>query len=395
MRRSWIVGQKEILDTVRDSRTLLLAFVLPLVMYPCIFITVGQVMRTNQAKEEQAELRVAIAGAEHAPGLPAILAAARQVTLVRVELGPAAVRQQLVEVVVAVPPGHEAAVLAGVPSTIDLYYDQTDALSRRARERVEEALVRYREHLLRQKLSGLGGDSGLVDAPRVESRNVASAQQMGAYVLGTLVPYLLVILIASAASHTAIDTTAGEKERSTLETILVSAATRQELLIGKFLATFATAAFAGIMGLLGLTLTLSLPASAQAFASTEGQIVLPMWSIGVLLLMILPVAALLSAILLVFGCFARSAREGQTFASYFIMLVAVIAVLSVTSEVQPTREVFLIPILGTTQVQRLILSGSAVPGDVFLAIASTIFVAALGVWVALRLFANERVMFRQ
>ena len=395
MNRSWIVARKEILDTVRDGRTLLLAFVLPLLMYPCIFIAVGQVMQTNQAREAEAELRVAIAGAEHAPGLPAILAQAKQVRVLPVELGPAAVRQQVVEVVVAVPPGHEAAVLAGVPSTIDLYYDQTDALSRRARERVEEALVRYREHLLREKLSGLGADSGLVDAPRVETKNVASAQQMGAYVLGTLVPYLLVILISSAASHTAIDTTAGEKERSTLETILVSAATRQELLVGKFLATFAAAAFAGIMGLIGLTLTLSLPVAAQAFASTEGRIVLPAWSIGVLLLMILPVAAILSAILLVFGCFARSAREGQTFASYFIMLVAVIAVLSVTSEVKPTREVFLIPILGTTQVQRMILSGSAVPGDVFLAIASTVFVAALGVWVALRLFANERVMFRQ
>jgi sodium transport system permease protein len=216
---------------------------------------------------------------------------------------------------------------------------------------------------------------------------------MGAYVLGTMVPYLLVLLIASAASHIAIDTTAGEKERSTLETILVSAATRSELVLGKFLATCATATVAGIMGLAGLALTISIPVAAGSFSKEP--ILLPIWSIGVLLLMIVPVAALLSALLMVLGCFARSSREGQTYATYFIMFVAVLAVISVVSEAPPKREIFLIPIIGSTQVQRQILGGGAAPGDILIAITSTLFVSVLGLLVALRLFADERVMFRQ
>lgn len=392
MHRSWIVARKEIVDTLRDSRTLLLTFVLPFALYPITILTVGLVAEANRQRETLAPLRVAIAGSAHAPHLAEIIRQSKQVTLVEGP-GPAGIRDRQVDVVLVIPPGHEAAILAGAPSKIRLYFDRTDALSRRARDEVEVALGRYRNHLLRAELDRLGGDGRLVEAAGIEAENVASAQEMGAYLLGALVPYLLVILIASAASHTAIDTTAGEKERSTLETILVSAASRTELLLGKYLATFATAAASGATGLIGLTLTLSIPASASVFA--EGPMILPAWSIAVLLLMILPVAALLSALLLAFGCFARSSREGQTFASYFLMLVAVFAILSVTSEIRPTTGIFLIPIMGTIQVQRQILGGASVPGETMLAISSTLLVAALGLWVALRLFANERVMFRR
>jgi sodium transport system permease protein len=387
------VAHKELLDTLRDSRTLLLTFFLPLALYPLTILTIGLVSDANRQREATASLRVTIIGGDQAPGLAPVVAATKQVTLVPAELGPAAIRDRVVDAVLVVPDRHEAKVLSGSPSTIIVYYDQTDALSRRARSHLETALTHYRDQLLREQLDRLGGVGRLVDAAGTEVMNVASADQMGAYMLGALVPYLLVILIASAASHTAIDTTAGEKERSTLETILVSAATRGELLGGKFLATFVTAAAAGVMGLIGLTLTLSIPFSASPLS--EGPILLPAWSIVVLLFMILPVAALLSALLIAFGCFARSTREGQTFASYFIMLVALVAVLSVTTEIKPTTTIYLIPILGTTQAQRQILAGSNVSAEVLLAIASTLLVAGLGLWVAHRLFANERVMFRQ
>jgi sodium transport system permease protein len=393
VRRTWIVARKELLDTLRDSRTRVLTLVLPLLLYPVIFVAVGRVAAANQRQEEAATLRVAVAGAEHAPSLQQILAESEQLVFLPVDLGPFAVRDRAVEVAMLVPPAHEQAVLAGAPSTIHLYFDETDGLSRRAAREVEEALDRYNVHLLREQIVRLGGDSGLVDAARLEIENVASAQEMGAYLLGTIVPYLLVLLIASAASHTAIDATAGEKERSTLETILVSAATRQELLLGKFLATFTTATFAGAMGLAGLVLTLSIPAASSSFSADP--IALPAWSIGVLLLMIVPVAAFLSAVLIALGCFARSSREGQTYATYFIMFVAVLAVISVMSEVEPKTEIFLIPIFGSTQVQRQILAGGAVPSDVAIAILSTLLVSGLGLLVALRLFANERVMFRQ
>ncbi len=393
MRRIWIVARKELLDTLRDSRTLLLAFILPLVLYPVVFISIGQVHRANEARTKETKLRVGIAGVEHAPSLPAVLAEWDQLEVIPAELGPTAIKKHFIDALIVVPQAHEEAVVVGAPSTIRIFYDETSTLSRRARIQLDEALGSYREQILRSELTRLGGSGGTVDAARVSAENVASAQEMGSYILGSLVPYLLVLLIASAASHTAIDTTAGEKERSTLETILVSAATRRELLLGKFVATSTTAAAAGVMGLTGLALTLSLPVSAQALA--ENQIVLPLWAIGVLLAMILPVAFLLSATLLAFGCFARSTREGQTFATYFIMCVAVLAVLSVVSEVEPRTQVFILPIVGTTQVQRQILAGGAEPAHVMLAISSTLFVGLLGLVVALRLFANERVMFRQ
>ena len=393
MRRIWTVARKELVDTLRDSRTLVLAIVLPLVLYPVIFLTIGRVSAANEVRQMAAKLQVAIVGAPDAPRLAPALAESEQLIVLPAEVEPRAVKDHVIEVLLEVPPGHELKVLAGDSSTIRLYYDETDALSRRARAQVEEGLIRYREGLLSAEIARLGGQERLLQAAKSEPVNVATAQDMGAYILGTLVPYLLVLLIASAASHIAIDTTAGEKERSTLETILVSAASRRELLLGKFLATFTTAAVAGTMGLMGLVVTLLAPMSARALSGQA--IELPAWSVGVLLLMILPVALLMSSILLAFGCFARSAREGQTFATYFVMCVAVLAVMAVVSEVEPRKQLLLMPIIGTTQVQRQILSGVAEPTDIALAILSTLVVGGISLGLAVRLFANERVMFRK
>jgi sodium transport system permease protein len=393
LRRIWTVARKELVDTLRDSRTLVLAIVLPLVLYPVIFLTIGRVSAANEVRQMAAKLQVAIVGAPEAPRLAPALAESEQLIVLPAEVEPGAVKDHVIEVMLEVPPGHERKVLAGDSSTIRIYYDETDALSRRARAQVEEGLIRYREGLLSAEIARLGGQERLLQAAKSEPVNVATAQDMGAYILGTLVPYLLVLLIASAASHIAIDTTAGEKERSTLETILVSAASRPELLLGKFLATFTTAAVAGAMGLMGLVLTLLAPMSARALSGQA--IELPAWSVGVLLLMILPVALLMSSILLAFGCFARSAREGQTFATYFVMCVAVLAVMAVVSDVEPRKQLLLMPIIGTTQVQRQILSGVAEPTDIALAILSTLVVGGISLGLAVRLFANERVMFRK
>jgi sodium transport system permease protein len=393
VRRIWTVAAKELIDTLRDSRTLVLAIVLPLVLYPVIFLTIGRVSAANELRQKAAKLQVAIVGAPDAPSLAKVLAESEQLIVLPAQVDPSAVKDHVVDVMLDVPPAHESKILAGGVSTIRVYYDETDALSRRARDQVEAGLIRYQQALLAAELVRLGGNQRLLDSPQSERVNVATAQDMGAYILGTLVPYLLVLLIASAASHIAIDTTAGEKERSTLETILVSAASRCELLLGKFLATFITAVVAGVMGLLGLVLTLLAPMSVQAFSGQD--IALPLWSVGVLLLMILPVALLMSSILLAFGCFARSAREGQTFATYFVMCVAVLAVMAVVTDVEPNKQLLLMPIVGTTQVQRQILSGSAEPSDIALTILSTLVVGGISLGLAIRLFANERVMFRK
>jgi hypothetical protein len=77
------------------------------------------------------------------------------------------------------------------------------------------------------------------------------------------------------------------------------------------------------------------------------------------------------------------------------MCVAVLAVMAVVSEVEPRKQLLLMPIIGTTQVQRQILSGEAEPSDIALAILSTLVVGGISLGLAVRLFANERVMFRK
>jgi sodium transport system permease protein len=390
---AFIVWRKEIIDTMRDSRTVFLTLALPLVLYPVIFMIIGRVQEANVAHEEQAALRVAVRGLSWAPALEAPLRSLEQVTVLPVTLGPEAVDDGLIEVLIDVPEAHEALVLRGEPSTIRVYFDATDAVSRRARDAVEAVLAGYRLALVRGTLARADLEPAVVDAPRYEFENLATASDMGALAAAALIPYLLVLLIASGASHTAIDATSGEKERSTLETVLVSAASRTQIVLGKFFAIVTTSVMSGVMGFIGLLLAMRSPASILSQSGIE-MMVAPA-SAAIMLSMLVPVAALLSAVFLALGCFARGMREGQTFASYFIIFVIMLAVMSSMIEIELTTEVFLIPIVGTTLAQRQLLTGSGDIVQVLVAIGSTLAVAAIALWVAVRLFADERVMFRQ
>ncbi|MGD8394460.1 MAG: ABC transporter permease subunit [Candidatus Eiseniibacteriota bacterium] len=393
MRDVWIVWRKEMLDTMRDSRTVFLTLALPLVLYPVIFVIIGRVQQANQAHQDEATLQVAVRGLEQAPRLEAPLRALERVRVVPVTIGPEIVKDGTVQVFLDVPEHHEALVLDGAASTIEVYFDATSNLSRLAMQHVEPALAEYRLAIVRARMAGSGIEPEVVDAPRYEPVNLATAREMGALAASSLVPYLLVLLIASGAQHTAIDTTAGEKERSTLETMLVSAASRTQIILGKFLATGTTAVMSGLMGFLGLALATRVPASGWAPAT--GELEIGTGAVLVMLAMILPVAALLSAVFLALGCFARGAREGQTFASYFIIFVIMLAVLSTLLEVELDAEIFLVPIVGTTLAQRQLLTGAGDPGNMLIAVAATLAVAAAALAIAVRLFASERVMFRQ
>jgi sodium transport system permease protein len=393
LRKSLIVYRKELIDTMRDSRTVFLTLALPFILYPVLFVIIGRVQVANQTHEEQAVLQVAIRGMSSAPSLAAALGDNEQLRVMSVTLGPDVVHDGIVEVFVDVPPGHESSVLAGRESVIAVYFDATRTLSRRAQAIVVQALERYRLLVVKSRLDQLGQTSAIVDAHRYDEINVASADELGAAILSTMVPYLLVLLIASGASHTAIDATAGEKERSTLETVLVSAASRGQIIVGKFLATLSISLLTAIMGFLGLAIAASIPTSI--WREVSGSATPPASSILILLAMMLPLAALLSAVFLALGCFARGMREGQTFASYVIIFVIMLAVLSVLIDVELTTSVFLVPIVGTTLALRQLLSGSGDTLPAVIAVGSTLVVAAATLWIATRLFADERVMFRQ
>jgi sodium transport system permease protein len=201
-------------------------------------------------------------------------------------------------------------------------------------------------------------------------------------------------MITAGAMHTAVDATTGEKERSTLETLLSTASSRGELVMGKTLAVLATSITGAVTSITGLWLTFNVVTRlVPGMEENSLRLTIGPDKAFLLFLTLLPAAVFLSAVLVAIGCFARSMREGQTYASYVYMGSIFLGIGSLGQQA-PGLGYFSIPILNTALLQREILTDSVNTLHAATAIGVTTAVAALMLVVAVRLFSNESVLFR-
>lgn len=391
--RIGIVWQKEMLDTVRDHRSLFLMVVLPLILYPGLFLLVGTMVGRQTAREQAMQVSVALANADGATLLHSALDEGERMTVVASEDPRGRVQAGDVDLGIVPPPGFDEALQRGESPKIEMFFDGAESGSRTAKDRAKKAIDSLRDRIRRERLQRIGADEDLLRVVEDGEVNVASKEKMTGFAVGALVPYLLTILIATGAFHTAIDSTAGEKERNTLETILVSSAGRVEIVFGKYLAIVSASFTATFAGVVGMVITFFL---TTRFAGVGGEEIakLPPSMVPVLFAMAVPLALLLSAVLLAIGCFARSTKEAQTFFSYFQFLIIFLALGSIFQDVHADLTTYLIPVLNVAMVQREMLVGVRDAGHVFLTIASTLALAGAVFAVGYKLFSEERVMFR-
>jgi sodium transport system permease protein len=388
-----IVWFKEMLDTIRDHRSLFLMVVLPLVLYPAMFMLGGTIIGRQEAKEKAMDVSVALGSADGAESLRTAIQGADNMDVVASESPKDRVADGSVDLGLLPGPGFDDAIARGETPKLEVFYDGAESGSREARSRVKKALDDLRERVRRERLGMIGADEKLLLVIEDVETNVASKQKMTGFAIGALVPYLLTILIATGAYHTAVDATAGEKERNTLETILVSSAGRFEIVFGKYLAIVTSSLVATLAGIIGMAATFLLLAQKLGGAS-EPIAALPPAMIPVLFLMAVPLALLLSAVLLAIGCFARSTKEAQTFLSYFQFLIILLALTSIVQDVHADLTTYLIPVLNVAMVQREMLVGVRDGVHVLLTIGSTLALAGVIFAVGYKLFQEERVMFR-
>lgn len=388
------VYRKEIIDALRDGRSVFAIFVFPFILYPAMMGFMSWI-QSNNAKEARAlTVRVGMVGEAQVPGLADSLRAVAGVETVRLGKVPERLEDAGVDAVIVVPEGIEAAVARGEPAKVELLYKEADNESSQAAERLQPVLDQIRRTLTVSWARSLGARAEGPPAFRVEERNISSKNEMGRFFAALLIPYLLVFLVAAGSMQMAVDATTGEKERSTLETLLATAATRGELVLGKTMAVLSASLVGALTGILGLWLTFNV--IAPMFPGTGRQslefIIGPDKALLLLLTMI-PAAVFISATLIAIGCFARGMREGQTYASYFYMATIFLGLGSFGQQ-NPAQSRFFIPVLNTALLQREILTDTVNTMHAVTAIGTSCALAGLMLVIAVRLFSNESVLFR-
>ena len=378
--------RKELVDTVRDRRTMLMTLVSAIAAGPLI-LTLILNMTANQS-EKARELKLPVSGAEHAPALIAFLER-QQITIERAPADyEAKVRSGDLDVVLAIDPKFAADVASGKAATVHLIYDRSRNRAHSSIDQAEVLLRNYGRQWGTQRLVLRGIAPEVARPLNVEDVDLATPQQSGSLIL-FLVAYYALFASLMGGMAAALDSTAGERERGSLEPLLATPASPLQFVVAKWSSVAILDALVVALTLAGFYLTLNfapLPAVGVpfVFGATE---------LFRFVIVLLPLIALLPAMLLYVGLHGRSLKESQTNVSVVLVLVSMLPVVQLFLQKKEPPWLLWIPISGQYALLSRSLRGDAIPALDWLqsAIAPLALTALLLVAVA-RLLSHETVL---
>ena len=391
---------KELTDMLRDKRTVRSMIVMPLVMMPLLSIGIIKISLIMDQKAKAESPAVMVLGGADSPGVVARLKAK-----VKLQLVPEAadwkqrISDKKLRVAVQLPAQFEAALKTGAAPAVTIYYYEGEYRSGLARNQLSDFFKELGVQTARDRLAEHGLPPALVQPFETKQENVAPPEKVGGAAFGGLLPYMIIILCFTGAIYPALDLTAGEKERGTMETLLCSPVDRRDIVIGKFLTVLTGSLSAMALSLFSMSVSvvwlgMSLAGKAGAAAhSAPAMSIAPEGVLGVLL-MILPVSVLFSAVIFTVALFAKSFKEAQSYVQPMIFVVIAPAIVGMLPGIELNAKFALVPILNLSLVCKEMLSGVWHWNYIALIFGSTSVYAGVALALAVRMFNREDVIFR-
>jgi len=431
------IAAKELREILRDRRTLLLTIGLPILVYP---LTMVGMSKLQESRDEAAEARrsaVAVWGVLP-DGLVEALQGDAGILVRRWQGAPAEVRRALeagtarpaaaiereesaagkararrasearrearreqenptlaaarrllesrdADAVLVAWGEARTAVAAGGLGTVSVYFDSVREDSGTARSRLDAVLRDYREALLKRREDERALPTGFVEALDVLQRDVAPPARQAGRILGSFLPFLLISLSLFGGFYPAVDLTAGEKERGTMQTLLCAPVRPLEIVLGKFLAVWAIAAATALVNISSLALT-----TARLLRSTD--MTVPVASYFLTAVMLVPITFITAALFIAVAVFARDFKDGQNFLTPVYMALVLPAGATMLPGVELNAWTAFVPIVNIALLVKSALIGEWQLELVFLTLLSSAAFAALAMLLAVRVFEREQVL---
>lgn len=386
MKSSLIVFLKEVRENLRDRRTMINTLVTGPLMAPLIFVLSVNTVVTRELDKAERPLALPVIGAEHAPNLIEALKQQR----VEIKPGPAdaerAVREQDADVVLRIPAKYAEDWNRGQTAQVELVYDESQRDANSSVNRLRAMLEGYGARTGALRLLARGLSPSVMKPLVIAERDQSTPQARSSLMFGML-PYFFILGAFIGGMALAIDTTAGERERQSLEPLLANPVPRGQILAGKLMATTAFAVTTVLLSILAFSV-------AGHFMPTEriGMVL----TIGLrfvfsTLFVMLPLAMLLASLQTMVAAFARSFREAQTYLS-LLMFVPVIPTLMLSlMPIKPKLWMYAVPLMGQQVAVTRLLRGDVVPlSALALCFACTAVAALLVYLVTARVYRSER-----
>lgn len=396
---------KELKDSLRDRRTLLSMIIIPTLVMPLLMFGVGKTMVTVIKRAKSDVPRIVVVGSADSPDVVAQLQRSPKFHVVP---APADWKEQIsdkkIRAAVELPAGFDAGLKTGEAKPVVIYHYEGEMKSGFAAGELDKFFRELRDRTVAGHLAARSLPATLVRPFDINRQNVAPPEKVGGNLFGGIVPYIIIALCFTGAMYPAMELTAGEKEHGTMETLLCSPVARSDIVLGKFLMVLT-----GSLGAMGLSLaSLGLTAAGAGLlgagrgagmAATAPQagammpMIDPLGLLGVLG-MILPVAVFFSGVLLAIALFAKSYKEAQSYLGPMMIVIILPAMMGMLPGIDLNAKLALVPILNLSLVCKEMLSGVWHWNYIAIIFASSCAYAGVALWLAVRMFEREDVIFR-
>ncbi|HEU0277589.1 MAG TPA: ABC transporter permease [Rhodanobacteraceae bacterium] len=380
------VWWKEVRENLRDKRTVFSALIYGPLMGPVLFVVLMTTMVGQQMKKAEGPLKVPVIGAQYAPNLIDALKQQGLVPEAPLADPDRAVRDRDTDVVLRIPAAYARAWSRGEPAEVEVIYDASQTGSSTPRQRVEDMLKRYgqQQGALRLLARGL---SPAVATPLVVAQRDQSTPQSRAGMVLSILPYFFVFAVYIGGMYLAIDLTAGERERQSLEPLFANPVPRWRILTGKLGAI-------GVFSLASLVLTAIafsiagrfLPAAKLGMSFDLGPVF-----IADAILLELPLIAVFAVLETLVAAFAKSYREAQTYLGLLMLIPILPSLLMSFMPVKPAGWMYAIPLLGQQIGISDLLRGTPVsPVQIGVVLVSGLALAVILGFITALVYRTER-----
>jgi sodium transport system permease protein len=388
MRTFLTVFLKEILDNVRDRRTLVSALIMGPIFGPVLFAFVINISIDRALDDAESTMDLPVIGQEHAPNLMRFLES-RNIDIVAgpedINAAAAAVKSGEHDVVLVVPANFGEQLADTIPAKVELFSDEANSQGEKEARRARNALRAYNQQLATIRLSARGVNPMLLSPINIDAVDVSTPSGRSAMLLG-MMSYFFIFALLMGGMYLAIDTTAGERERGSLEPLLSLPVTRGQLILGKIFAACVFMAASLLLSLIAFYVVLK-------FMPLEQLGMTPNFDLGVVaaaFFLLLPFILLGASLMTLVASFTKSYKEAQTWLSAVLIAPTLpILVVSILT-LRPQLEFMFVPSLSQHLILVDMVKNEPLSGlHVAISVCSTLVFGALLTWVCARLYRRE------
>lgn len=387
--------KKEILDIFRDKKTIIIMLVVPLLLYPAIFFFAAQISVSIMTEAQEKTYDIVLDFDEGRDKIIEIInddTDEYEYSLNVVENTDdceTALAEKEINAYVS------AEEIDG-KTTYNIYYLSSDTDSASVAPMINDILTEYRNLLRIEKIEAEGLNSDTVLYPiEINENDTASSEQSVGYLLGSILPVILVVIIVMSATYPATDITAGEKERGTLETMLTLPITGREIFSSKFMAVATITVFSAFINILSMGIVTGFMYTSLMSSSEEISINISSF-IPALLIVVLCViifAMFISALTMGICAMAKSFKEAQNYMTPFTLIIMIAGYVSFIPSIKLTTTTAIIPVLNICLMIKQLLSFEYNIMSILLVFISNILYAVIAILILSNMYDSESIMF--